>query len=62
MQCGVPIWEAAGLLGMSPDTYGHHHPDFLQEAATAIGQKKPVRFGGRNGGQLDRGSKSEQKT
>ena len=28
---------------MSPevlqDTYGHHHPDFLQGAATAIGQK-----------------------
>ncbi|WP_154072103.1 hypothetical protein [Bradyrhizobium erythrophlei] len=49
---------------MSPevlqDAYGHHHPDFLQGAATAIGQK-PVRFGGRNGGQLDRGSKSGEK-
>ncbi|WP_334538387.1 hypothetical protein [Bradyrhizobium sp. AZCC 2230] len=34
MQRGVPTWEAAGFLGMSPevlqDTYGHHHPDFLQ--------------------------------
>jgi hypothetical protein len=43
MQRGVPIWEAAGFLGMSPevlqDTYGHHHPDYLQGAATAIGQK-----------------------
>ena len=43
MQRGVPIWESAGFLGMSPevlqDTYGHHHPDFLQGAATAIGQK-----------------------
>jgi integrase len=43
MQRGVPIWEAAGFLGMSPeilqDTYGHHHPNFLQGAATAIGQK-----------------------
>jgi integrase len=43
MQRGVPIWEAAGFLGMSPevlqDTYGHHHPDFLKGAATAIGQK-----------------------
>ena len=43
MQRGVPIWEAAGFLGMSPEvlqeTYGHHHPDFLQGAATAIGQK-----------------------
>jgi integrase len=45
MQRGVPIWEAAAFLGMSPevlqDTYGHrhHHPDFLQGAAVAIGQK-----------------------
>jgi hypothetical protein len=43
MQCGVPIWEAAGFLGMSPevlqDTYGHHHPDYLMGAAAAIGQK-----------------------
>jgi hypothetical protein len=32
-----------GFLGMSPevlqDTYGHHHPDHLQGAAAAIGQK-----------------------
>ena len=43
MQRGVPIWEAAGFLGMSPEvlqeTYGHHHPDFLHGAAAAIGQK-----------------------
>ena len=43
MQRGVPIWEAAGFLGMSPEvlqeTYGHHHPDYLQGAAAAIGQK-----------------------
>jgi len=43
MQRGVPIWEAAGFLGMSPevlqDTYGHHHPDHLHGAAMAIGQK-----------------------
>jgi hypothetical protein len=65
MQCAVPIREAARFLGMSPevlqDTYGHHHPDFLQGAAAAIGQN-PIRFGGRNGGQLDRGSKSDEKT
>ena len=24
------------------DVYGHHHPDYLQGAATAIGAKKPV--------------------
>jgi integrase len=51
MQRGVPIWEAAGFLGMSPevlqDTYGHHHPDYLQGAAA---------------GQLDRGSKRDEKT
>jgi integrase len=43
MQRGVPIWEAAGFLGMSPEilqnTYGHHHPDYLKGAAAAIGQK-----------------------
>ena len=43
MQRGVPIWEAAGFLGMSPEilqnTYGHHHPDYLQGAAAAITQK-----------------------
>ena len=48
MQRGVPIWEAAGFLWMSAEvlqeTYGHHHPDFLQGAAAAIGQKG--RFGG----------------
>ena len=45
MQRGVPIWKAAGFLGMSPeilqDTYGHHHPDYLQGATAAIGQKGP---------------------
>lgn len=43
MQRGVPIWEAARFLGMSPevlqDTYGHHHPDYSHGAAAAIGQK-----------------------
>jgi integrase len=43
MQRAVPIWEAAGFLGMSPEVlqniYGHHHPDHLQGAAAAIGQK-----------------------
>ena len=31
MQRGVPIWQAAGYLGMSAQVleraYGHHHPD-----------------------------------
>jgi hypothetical protein len=43
MQRGAPMWQAAGFLGMSEktlrDTYGHHHPDFLREAANAIGSR-----------------------
>jgi integrase len=46
MQIGVSTWEAAGYLGMSEktlrDVYGHHHPDHLHGAASAIGTKKPV--------------------
>jgi integrase len=41
MQLGVPMWEAAGFLGMSRETlervYGHHHPDYLRSAAEALG-------------------------
>jgi integrase len=37
MQSGVPVFEAAGYLGMSVETlqkvYGHHHPDFQNRAA-----------------------------
>jgi integrase len=37
MQAGVPIWEAAGHLGMTVETlqrvYGHHHPDWQRRAA-----------------------------
>jgi integrase len=37
MQAGVPIWEAAGALGMSAQvleaTYGHHHVDYQKQAA-----------------------------
>jgi integrase len=40
MQRGVPIWDAAGFLGMTRETlervYGHHHPDFLRSAAEAL--------------------------
>jgi len=47
MQQGVGLWEASGYLGMSEqvlkDTYGHHHPDFLRNAATRIGQKRNAR-------------------
>jgi hypothetical protein len=46
MQRGVPMWEAAGFLGMSAEvllgTYGHHHPDILHGAANAIASKHRV--------------------
>jgi hypothetical protein len=46
MQIGVSTWDAAAFLGMSEktlrDVYGHHHPDYLQAAAKAIGAKNPV--------------------
>jgi hypothetical protein len=46
MQRGVPVWEAAGFLGMSAEmllgTYGHHQPDFLNGAANAITSKHRV--------------------
>jgi integrase len=45
MQRGVPVWQAAGFLGMSAEilekTYGHHHPDYLKDAADAITSKTP---------------------
>ena len=44
MQAGVDPYEAAGYLGMSVetllDTYGHHHPDFQDRAASAGGRRK----------------------
>jgi len=50
MQRGVPIWEAAGFLGMSAEvrknTYGHHHPDYLRAGGICDRPKRQVRFGG----------------
>jgi integrase len=47
MQAGVPLWQAAGFLAMSEktlrDVYGHHHPDYLREAAEAFGKRhRPI--------------------
>jgi integrase len=43
MQRRADPWQASGFLGMSVkvllDTYGHHHPDYMREAATAITSK-----------------------
>ena len=40
---GVNVWRAAGFLGMSVETldrvYGHHHPNFMSDAADAISRK-----------------------
>jgi integrase len=53
MQRGVPIWQAAGYLGMSAQmierTYGHHHPDYMRGAAEAITSKQPANVSGRGG-------------
>lgn len=47
MQMSVPVWVAAGYLGMTAETlernYGHHHPDHLSEAVQGITSKKPNR-------------------
>jgi hypothetical protein len=44
LQRGVPIWQAAGYLGMSTGmverTYVHHHPDYMRAAAQAITAKQ----------------------
>jgi hypothetical protein len=52
MQRGVPIWQAAGYLGMSAAmierTYGHHHPDYMRGAAAAITTKQPMNVSGRD--------------
>ncbi|CCD88701.1 putative Integrase family protein [Bradyrhizobium sp. ORS 285] len=44
MQRRADPWQASGFLGMSVkvllDTYGHHHPDYMREAAAAITSKE----------------------
>jgi integrase len=44
MQAGTDLWEAAGWLGMTVEqleqNYGHHHPDFQEEAAEAFGGRR----------------------
>jgi len=44
MQAGVDMWEAAGWLGMTVEqleaNYGHHHPEFQEEAAEAFGGRR----------------------
>lgn len=44
MQSGTDPWQAAGFLGMTleqlQENYGHHHPDFQEEAAEAFGRRR----------------------
>lgn len=44
MQAGTDLAQAAGYLGMNPDTlwdvYGHHHPAFQSAAATASSKRQ----------------------
>ncbi|WP_415219811.1 hypothetical protein [Rhodopseudomonas sp.] len=44
MQAGVDLWEATGWLGMTVEqleaNYGHHHPDFQEEAAEVFGNRR----------------------
>lgn len=62
MQAGTNLYEAAGYLGMSPETlwqiYGHHHPDFQSEAAKAIGKRRRKRdqSGPQSGPECSRGN------
>jgi integrase len=41
MQKGVDLWAAAGFPGMTvrqlEQSYGHHHPDYQQQAVAALG-------------------------
>jgi integrase len=41
MQGGVDLWHAAGFLGMTVQQleagYGHHHPDYQEQAVAALG-------------------------
>jgi integrase len=43
-QAGVPVWEAAGFLGMSVEmferVYGHHHPEYQRAASEAVGRSR----------------------
>lgn len=41
LQAGVPVWEVAQFVGMTPDmvqnVYGHYHPEHGRRAAAALG-------------------------
>ena len=45
MQKGADLWQAAGLLGMTPQTlqqvYGHHHPGMQRQTAELLATGSP---------------------
>jgi integrase len=47
MQKGVNLWDAAGFLGMTVQQleqgYGHHHPDYQDQAVGALGGQQGAR-------------------
>jgi integrase len=47
MQSGVDLWHAAGFLGMTVQQleagYGHHHPDYQEQAVAALGGQHGAR-------------------
>jgi hypothetical protein len=49
MQTGIDLAQIAGYLGMTTETleevYGHHHPDFLADAARVSPGKRVARGG-----------------
>jgi integrase len=48
MQGGADLWQASGFLAMSMETlqrvYGHHHPDWMKEAAEILGERPANRM------------------
>lgn len=53
MQAGADIWELSGYLGMSVEVlerrYGHHSPDHMEGARTALESRGGRKQGGKNG-------------
>ena len=47
MQSGVNLWDAAGFLGMTVQQleqgYGHHHPDYQEQAVAELGGQNGAR-------------------
>ncbi len=47
MQNGANLWDAAGFLGMTVQQleqgYGHHHPDYQEDAVAALGGQRGAR-------------------